>query len=85
DYALIDNAYVNQAGPLAEALIAQHSQQFGGEYVAALRAVQSGVIPEPMGMGLWLGAAWLLRRLRTGYQADLQIRPWNRSVVAACR
>ncbi|HWP40528.1 MAG TPA: family 16 glycosylhydrolase, partial [Tepidisphaeraceae bacterium] len=47
DYALIDNAYVNQAGPLAEALIAQHSQQFGGEYVAALRAVQSGVIPEP--------------------------------------
>ncbi|HWP39847.1 MAG TPA: autotransporter-associated beta strand repeat-containing protein, partial [Tepidisphaeraceae bacterium] len=80
DYALIDNAYVNQAGPLAEALIAQHSQQFGGEYVAALQAVQSGVIPEPMGMGLWLGAAWLLRRLRTGYQADLQIRPWNRSV-----
>ncbi|WP_428938311.1 dockerin type I repeat-containing protein [Fontivita pretiosa] len=51
DYALIDNAYVNQAGPLAEALIAQHSQQFGGEYLAALRAIQSGVIPEPASLG----------------------------------
>ena len=47
DYALIDNAYVNQAGPLAEALIAEHARMFGGEYLAALRAVQSGVIPEP--------------------------------------
>ncbi|WP_428937803.1 beta strand repeat-containing protein [Fontivita pretiosa] len=64
DYALIDNAYVNQAGPLADALIAQHSQQFGGEYVAALRAVQSGVVPEPATMGLLLGAAWSLQRPR---------------------
>ncbi|WP_428938604.1 hypothetical protein [Fontivita pretiosa] len=47
DYALIDNAYVNQAGPLAEALIAEHARMFGGEYLAALRAVQSGTLPEP--------------------------------------
>ncbi|WP_428939919.1 hypothetical protein [Fontivita pretiosa] len=54
DYALIDNAYVNQAGPLAEALIAEHTKLFGGEYVAALRAVQSGVVPEPATMGMLL-------------------------------
>ncbi|WP_428938199.1 hypothetical protein [Fontivita pretiosa] len=64
DYALIDNAYVNQAGPLAEALIAEHARMFGGEYLAALRAVQSGVIPEPASLGLLLGAAWSLRRSR---------------------
>ncbi|HWP39679.1 MAG TPA: autotransporter-associated beta strand repeat-containing protein, partial [Tepidisphaeraceae bacterium] len=65
DYALIDNAYVNQAGPLAEALIAQHSQQFGGEYLAALRAIQSGVIPEPAAIGLLLGGVlWLKRPVR---------------------
>ncbi|WP_428937899.1 beta strand repeat-containing protein [Fontivita pretiosa] len=67
DYALIDNAYVNQAGPLAEALIAQHSQQFGGEYVAALRAVQAGVVPEPATAGvLVLGATAMLGRRRRG-------------------
>jgi hypothetical protein len=59
DYALIDNAFVNQGGPLADALIAQHSQQFGGEYVAALRAIQSGVIPEPAGLGACLLAGLL--------------------------
>ncbi|WP_428938950.1 beta strand repeat-containing protein [Fontivita pretiosa] len=64
DYALIDNAYVNQAGPLAEALIAEHTKLFGGEYVAALRAVQAGVIPEPASLGLLLGAAWSLQRPR---------------------
>ncbi|WP_428937480.1 beta strand repeat-containing protein [Fontivita pretiosa] len=64
DYALIDNAYVNQAGPLAEALIAEHTKLFGGEYVAALRAIQSGVVPEPATMGLLLGAAWSLQRPR---------------------
>ncbi|WP_428940288.1 beta strand repeat-containing protein [Fontivita pretiosa] len=56
DYALIDNAYVNQAGPLAEALIAEHARMFDGEYIAALRAVQSGVIPEPGGVGACLAA-----------------------------
>ncbi|WP_428940736.1 hypothetical protein [Fontivita pretiosa] len=64
DYALIDNAYVNQAGPLAEALIAEHARMFGGEYLAALRAVQSGVIPEPASLGLLLGAACSLKRSR---------------------
>ncbi|WP_428938044.1 autotransporter-associated beta strand repeat-containing protein [Fontivita pretiosa] len=52
DYALIDNAYVNQSGALAEALIAGHSRMFGGEYPAALRAIQSGVIPEGGAGGL---------------------------------
>jgi len=64
DYALIDNAYVNQAGSLAEAMIAEHTKLFGGEYLAALRAVQSGVIPEPATMALLLGAAWSLQRPR---------------------
>ncbi|WP_428937869.1 hypothetical protein [Fontivita pretiosa] len=64
DYALIDNAYVNQAGPLAEALIAEHTRMFGGEYLAALRAIQSGVIPEPASLGLLLGVACSLRRSR---------------------
>jgi hypothetical protein len=58
DYALIDNAFVNQAGPLAEAMIAQHTQQFGGEYLAALRAIQSGVIPEPASLGMLAGVVW---------------------------
>ncbi|HWP41416.1 MAG TPA: hypothetical protein VNL70_10860, partial [Tepidisphaeraceae bacterium] len=67
DYALIDNAYVNQAGPLAEALIAEHARMFGGEYLAALRAIQSGVIPEPGALGtcitmLVAGASCRLRR-----------------------
>ncbi|HWP41510.1 MAG TPA: hypothetical protein VNL70_11330 [Tepidisphaeraceae bacterium] len=62
DYALIDNAYVNQAGPLAEALIAEHARMFGGEYLAALRAIQSGVIPEPVSAGLVLGVALGLTR-----------------------
>ncbi|WP_428939059.1 autotransporter-associated beta strand repeat-containing protein [Fontivita pretiosa] len=64
DYALIDNAYVNQAGPLAEALIAEHARMFGGEYLAALRAVQAGVIPEPASLGALLGVACSLRRPR---------------------
>jgi autotransporter-associated beta strand protein len=64
DYALIDNAFVNQGSPLAEAMIAQHTQQFGGEYVAALRAIQSGVIPEPTTLGVLLGGALLLHRPR---------------------
>jgi len=60
DYALIDNAYVNQAGPLAEALIAEHARMFGGEYLAALRAIQGGVMPEPAVVGgVWLVAALL--------------------------
>ncbi|WP_428940775.1 beta strand repeat-containing protein [Fontivita pretiosa] len=67
DYALIDNAYVNQAGPLAEALIAEHARMFGGEYLAALRAVQSGVVPEPATAGvLVLGATAMLGRRRRG-------------------
>jgi hypothetical protein len=48
DYALIDNAYVNQSGVLAETMIAQHTRLFGGEYLAALAAVRSGVVPEPL-------------------------------------
>ncbi|WP_428939200.1 hypothetical protein [Fontivita pretiosa] len=63
DYALIDNAYVNQAGPLAEALIAEHARMFGGEYLAALRAIQSGVIPEPVSPGLLLGGSFFSRRV----------------------
>ncbi|WP_428936801.1 beta strand repeat-containing protein [Fontivita pretiosa] len=62
DYALIDNAYVNQAGPLAEALIAEHVRMFGGEYLAALRAVQSGVIPEPASVMMFMLGAWSLKR-----------------------
>jgi hypothetical protein len=63
DYALIDNAFVNQAGPLADAMIAQHTQMFGEEYLAALRAVQSGVIPEPATLGLiGMAAAWSLQQ-----------------------
>ncbi|WP_428938889.1 dockerin type I repeat-containing protein [Fontivita pretiosa] len=64
DYALIDNAYVNQAGPLAEALIAEHTRMFGGEYLAALRAIQSGVIPEPASLSLLALGAWSLKRCR---------------------
>ncbi|HWP39754.1 MAG TPA: PEP-CTERM sorting domain-containing protein, partial [Tepidisphaeraceae bacterium] len=64
DYALIDNAYVNQVGPLAEALIAEHTRMLGGEYLAALRAIQSGVIPEPASVGLLVLGAGLLRRVR---------------------
>jgi len=64
DYALIDNAYVNQAGPLAEALIAEHARMFGEEYLGALRAIQSGVIPEPVAAGLLAWAGWSLRRGR---------------------
>jgi hypothetical protein len=64
DYALIDNAYVNQVGPLAEALIAEHTRMFGGEYLAALRAIQSGVIPEPMTFEWVACLAWLLKRSR---------------------
>ncbi|HWP39659.1 MAG TPA: hypothetical protein VNL70_01950, partial [Tepidisphaeraceae bacterium] len=59
---LIDNAYVNQAGPLVEALIAEHARMLGGEYLAALWAIQSGVIPEPAAMGLLLAGAWSLQR-----------------------
>ncbi|WP_428936802.1 beta strand repeat-containing protein [Fontivita pretiosa] len=69
DYALIDNAYVNQAGPLAEALIAEHARMFGGEYLAALRAVQSGVIPEPGAAVVALAAAALRRRVRAAGRA----------------
>ncbi|WP_428940688.1 hypothetical protein [Fontivita pretiosa] len=59
DYALIDNAYVNQVGALAEAIIAEHAKIFGGEYLAALRAVQSGVIPEPAALGVMaIGLLW---------------------------
>jgi len=58
DYALIDNAYVNQAGPLAETVIAEHTKLFGGEYVAALNAIRSGVIPEPS--SIWTGVASLV-------------------------
>ncbi|HWP40968.1 MAG TPA: hypothetical protein VNL70_08580, partial [Tepidisphaeraceae bacterium] len=54
DYALIDNAYVNQVGPLANTIIAEHARMFGGEYLAALRAIQSGVIPEPGAVGMLL-------------------------------
>ncbi|HWP39283.1 MAG TPA: hypothetical protein VNL70_00055, partial [Tepidisphaeraceae bacterium] len=65
DYALIDNAYVNQAGPLAEALIAEHARMFGGEYLAALRAIQSGVIPEPAAMAaMAMSICWLGRPRR---------------------
>ncbi|HWP41450.1 MAG TPA: PEP-CTERM sorting domain-containing protein, partial [Tepidisphaeraceae bacterium] len=64
DYALIDNAYVNQVGPLAEAIIAEHTRMLGGEYLAALRAIQSGVIPEPATMSLLLAGAWSLQRPR---------------------
>ncbi|WP_428940847.1 dockerin type I repeat-containing protein [Fontivita pretiosa] len=64
DYALIDNAYVNQAGPLAEALIAEHARMFGGEYLAALRAVQSGVIPEPSAAIICCGAMTGIHLLR---------------------
>ncbi|HWP40566.1 MAG TPA: hypothetical protein VNL70_06530, partial [Tepidisphaeraceae bacterium] len=64
DYALIDNAYVNQAGPLANAIIAEHARMFGGEYLAALRAIQSGVIPEPASLGLLMGVACSLKRIR---------------------
>ncbi|HWP39721.1 MAG TPA: autotransporter-associated beta strand repeat-containing protein [Tepidisphaeraceae bacterium] len=64
DYALIDNAYVNQVGPLGEALIAEHARMLGGEYLAALRAIQSGVIPEPAAIGLLLGGATILTRRR---------------------
>jgi len=64
DYALIDNAYVNQSGTLADALIAEHMRMFGGEYLAALRAIQSGVIPEPSSLGLLACLAWSLKRRR---------------------
>jgi len=64
DYALIDNAYVNQSGPLAEAMIAEHTKLFGGEYVAALRAVQSGVIPEPASLWLLALVGWSAKRPR---------------------
>ncbi|WP_428940689.1 hypothetical protein [Fontivita pretiosa] len=65
DYALIDNAYVNQVGALAEAIIAEHAKILGGEYLAALRAVQSGVIPEPAALGaLSVSGIWSLKRPR---------------------
>ncbi|HWP41016.1 MAG TPA: PEP-CTERM sorting domain-containing protein, partial [Tepidisphaeraceae bacterium] len=47
DYALMDNAYVHQSGPLAEAMISEHTKMFGAEYIVALRAIQMGAIPEP--------------------------------------
>jgi hypothetical protein len=53
---------VNQAGPLAEAMIAEHMRMFGGEYLAALRAIQSGVIPEPASCALLICAFWSLCR-----------------------
>ncbi|WP_428938098.1 DNRLRE domain-containing protein [Fontivita pretiosa] len=62
DYALIDNAYVNQAGPLASAIIAEHVRVFSDRYLAALRAIRAGTIPEPAWLGLLVGAAWSLRR-----------------------
>ncbi|WP_428937018.1 DPP IV N-terminal domain-containing protein [Fontivita pretiosa] len=64
DYALIDNAYVNQSGALVDAIIAEHTRMFGGEYLAALRAVQSGVIPEPVAVSLMAMGAWSLKRPR---------------------
>ncbi|WP_428940277.1 trypsin-like serine protease [Fontivita pretiosa] len=64
DYALIDNAYVNQSGPLAQAMIAEHARMFGGEYLAALRAIQSGVIPEPAMLAASALIAWSLKRPR---------------------
>ncbi|WP_428937493.1 PEP-CTERM sorting domain-containing protein [Fontivita pretiosa] len=67
DYALIDNAYVNQSGPLASAVIAEHTERYGEAYTAALRAIQAGAVPEPTAIGL-LGAGALVctRRRRRG-------------------
>ncbi|WP_428936719.1 hypothetical protein [Fontivita pretiosa] len=62
DYALIDNAYVNQSGALAEAMILEHTMRFGDEYLAALRAIQSGLLPEPAAAGLLACVAGLLKR-----------------------
>ncbi|WP_428939729.1 beta strand repeat-containing protein [Fontivita pretiosa] len=69
DYALIDNAYVNQSGPLAEALIAEHTRLLGSEYISALRAIRSGVIPEPAGVGACILAGLIAARGRSRWRS----------------
>jgi len=64
DYALIDNAYVNQSGALADALLAEHSRMFGGEYLAALNAIRAGVIPEPGAGAIGIAVLMLAGRRR---------------------
>ncbi|HWP40683.1 MAG TPA: hypothetical protein VNL70_07130 [Tepidisphaeraceae bacterium] len=64
DYALIDNAYVNQNPALGQAMIAEHTKLFGGAYVAALRAIRAGVIPEPATAASLTLCTWALRRHR---------------------
>jgi len=69
DYALIDNAYVNQNPALGQVIIAEHTKLFGAQYTAALRAIRSGVIPEPTGavmlaLGTLSSKCRLSRRIR---------------------
>jgi hypothetical protein len=67
DYALLDNAFAFQTGPLSEQFLAryvEHAALLGQEYVDAFAAVQSGVVPEPT-LGLWgLFTLGLCRRRR---------------------
>ncbi|WP_428940848.1 beta strand repeat-containing protein [Fontivita pretiosa] len=70
DYALIDNAYVNQSGPQAQAMITEHTKLFGEQYLAALRAIQAGAIPDPSAVAmLAVLASPLLVRRRQGRAA----------------
>jgi hypothetical protein len=69
DYAYIDASYAAQGGPLAEGMIAEHTAEFGQQYVAALAGLEAGgsSVPEPGTLGVMgLGAMLLLRRRRGG-------------------
>ncbi|MGB7159079.1 MAG: autotransporter-associated beta strand repeat-containing protein [Tepidisphaeraceae bacterium] len=60
DYALIDNAFAFQVGPLSLAFQARYERSvslFGQDYINALAAVQSGVVPEPASAGVLVVAA----------------------------
>ena len=57
DYALIDSAFHNQSGTLADDFITQHSLQFGAPYTQFLSTLTSTPVPEPASLTLLAFAA----------------------------
>ena len=64
EFAILDNNYLHQRGPVADGEIALHTQWFGAAYTDAFNASNaSAAVPEPASLALLaLGAVGLLRR-----------------------